>query len=143
MSTKQDCMYMIKQLHDTIEKRMNQALSKYDLTMVQMRALVLLHKKKQDSCTLKEFEQILHIAQSTTAGVVKRLEQKGYVETAMDSRDRRIKNVQITPEGLELCTRAVKEAECIVEQLFDGLTEEEMQTFIGFIEKICIETNDM
>ena len=138
MSTKQDCMYMIKQLHDTIEKRMNQALSKYDLTMIQMRALFLLHKKKQDSCTLKEFEQILHIAQSTTAGVVKRLEQKGYVETAMDSRDRRIKNVQITPEGLELCTQAVKEAECIVEQLFDGLTEEELQTFICFIKKICM-----
>lgn len=138
MSTKQDCMYMIKQLHDTIEKRMNQALSKYDLTMIQMRALFLLHKKKQDSCTLKEFEQILHIAQSTTAGVVKRLEQKGYVETAMDSRDRRIKNVQITPEGLELCTQAVKEAERIVEQLFDGLTEEELQTFICFIKKICM-----
>lgn len=143
MSTKQDCMYMIKQLHDTIEKRMNQALSKYDLTMIQMRALVLLHKKKQDSCTLKEFEQILHIAQSTTAGVVKRLEQKGYVETAMDSRDRRIKNVQITPEGLKLCRHATKEVECMVEQLFDGLSEEEMQTFIGFIEKICIEINHM
>lgn len=130
-------MYMVKQLHDTIEKRMNQALSKFDLTMVQMGALVMLHKKKQDICTLKEFEQILHLAQSTTVGVVKRLEQKGYVKTAVDSRDRRIKNVKITPDGLELCTQAVKEVEHIVEQLFEGFDEEELQMFIYFIQKIC------
>ncbi len=137
MSAKQDCMYMIKQLHDTIEKRMNQALSKYDLTMLQMRALVMLHKKEQDSCTLKEFEQILHLAQSTTVGVVKRLEQKGYVQTATDSQDRRIKNVQITSDGLALCTHAEKKVEHTVEELFDGLNEEEIQTLICFIKKIC------
>ena len=137
MSVKQDCMYMIKQLHDTIEKRMNQALSKYDLTMLQMGALVMLHKKKQGCCTLKEFAQLLHLAQSTTVGVVKRLEQKGYVQTATDSQDRRIKNVQITPEGLALCTQAGKQAEQTVEELFEGLDEEEIQMFIHFIKKIC------
>lgn len=130
-------MYMVKQLHDTIEKRMNQALSKCDLTMVQMGALGMLHKKEQDTCTLKELEQILHLAQSTTVGVVKRLEQKGYVETAVDSRDRRIKNVKITPDGLELCTHATKEVEQVVDQLFESLNEEELQMFIYFIQKIC------
>lgn len=137
MSTKQDCMYMIKQLHDTIEKHMNQALSKYDLTMLQMGALVMLHRKKQDSCTLKEFEQVLHLAQSTTAGVVKRLEQKGYVQTSTDSRDRRMKNVQITPDGLELCMQTAKAVEYTVEQLFEGLEEEELQMLIYLIKKIC------
>lgn len=139
MSTKQDCMYMIKQLHDTIEKHMNQALSKYDLTMLQMGALVMLHRKKQDSCTLKEFERVLHLAQSTTAGVVKRLEQKGYVQTLTDSRDRRIKNVQITPNGLELCTHTAKAVEYTVEQLFEGLDEEELQTLIYLLKKICTQ----
>lgn len=136
MSTKQECMYMIKQLHDTIEKQMNQALSKYDLTMLQMGALVMLHKEKQGCCTLKEFEQILHLAQSTTAGVVKRLEQKGYVQTATDSRDRRIKNVQITSEGLKLCTCAVKEVEHTEEVLFSGLKEDELKMFIFLLKKI-------
>lgn len=130
-------MYMVKQLHDTIEKRMNQALSKCDLTMVQMGTLVMLHKKKQDTCTLKELEQILHLAQSTTVGVVKRLEQKGYVKTSIDSRDRRIKNVKITPDGLELCIQSAKEVESIVEQLFESLNEEELQMFLYFIQKIC------
>lgn len=137
MNTKQNCMYMIKQLHDTIEKRMNQELSKFDLTMLQMGALVLLHREEQGCCTMKEFEQLLHLAQSTTAGVVKRLEQKGYVHTATDNQDRRIKNVQITSEGLQLCTDAAKEAEYIVEDLFGDLTEEELKMFIYFIKKIC------
>ena len=137
MSTKQDCMYMIKQLHDTIEKRMNQELAKYDLTMLQMGALVLLHREEQNCCTMKELEQLLHLAQSTTAGVVKRLEQKGYVQTATDNQDRRIKKVQITSEGLQLCIRAEKEAEYIEEELFEDLNEEELQMFIYFIKKIC------
>lgn len=137
MSTKQDCMYMIKQLHDMIEKRMNQELSKCGLTMVQMGTLVMLHRKEQDTCTLKELEQILHLAQSTTVGVVKRLEQKGCVKTTVNSRDKRIKNVQITPDGIALCIHAAEEAEHIVDELFEGLNQEELESLISFIKKIC------
>lgn len=136
MSTKQECMYMVKQLHDTIEKRVNQGLLEYDLTMLQMRALLILHNQKQDCCTMKEFEQLLHLAQSTTAGVVKRLEQKGYVQTVTDNQDRRIKKVQIMSEGIELCTYAAKEIEYIVDELFVNLTEEELQRLVFLVKKI-------
>ena len=137
MSASQDCMYMVKQLHDTIEKNMNQALGRYDLTMMQMGALVLLHREKQGSCTMKEFEQVLHLAQSTTAGVVKRLEQKGYVESSTDNRDRRIKNIHITPAGLELCHSAVKTVDSTLQHMFDGLEKEELHMLVYLLKKAC------
>lgn len=142
MGTRQECMYLIKQLHDNIEKKMNQALSKHDLTMLQMGALLRLHREKQGYCTMKEFEQILHLAQSTTVGVVKRLEQKEYVQTTNDKQDRRIKHVQITKKGLDLCTYAEQEVRTVEEQLFKNLEEEEVQTLIAIIKKMGKEVDD-
>ena len=88
---RKDCFYMIKQLHDNIEKNANNALKKYDLTMMQLGALMRLNKDGGGECTLKEFEKLLHLAQSTTAGIVKRLEQKKFVECFGDPFDKRIK----------------------------------------------------
>ena len=39
---RKDCFYMIKQLHDNIEKNANNLLKKYDLTMMQLGALMRL-----------------------------------------------------------------------------------------------------
>lgn len=141
MNDIQDCMYMIKWIHDSLEKHMNQALSEYDLTMLQFGTLVRLHKVKQDCCTMKELERMLHLAQSTTAGLVKRLEQKGYVQTLVDQQDHRIKNVHITPAGLHLCTFADKEVRNTVDRMFGGLETEELQTLIFLLKKICKQEN--
>lgn len=134
---KKDCMYMIKQLHDSIEKQVNSVLKKYDLTMVQLGALIILKKEGKGECTLKEFEQHLHLAQSTTAGIVKRLEQKGDVVCFGDVQDRRIKKVKITANGLELLRTAASDADLTTEKLFDGITKEEFVTFMNVIHKIC------
>lgn len=48
---------------------------------------------------MKELERYFGVAQSTIAGVVSRLEQKGFVEAFGDAADKRIKVVHITPAG--------------------------------------------
>ncbi len=137
MNKKQECIYSIKQLHDSLEKHLNSNLKKSDLTMTQMGALCMLNYEKQGMCTLKEFEQILHLAQSTTVGIVKRLEQKGLVSCSVDSKDRRNKYVQITPKGEALCGPAVASMNTVTEDLFVGMTEEEMSTLIHLAKKLC------
>ncbi len=72
-----------------------------DLTFAQLDALLELNAAPEKQYSLKELEQRLHLAQSTTVGIIARLEQKGLVERFGDPADRRVKLVRITPAGLE------------------------------------------
>lgn len=128
---------MIKQLHDKIEKNANNILKKYDLTMMQLGALMRLNKNTNGECTLKEFEKLLHLAQSTTAGIVKRLEQKKLVVCLGDSFDKRIKKVRITDEGMKLCNIAAEDMEHAAQRITNGISKEELETFVGVIIRLC------
>lgn len=75
--------------------------------------------------SLKELEQIQHVAQSTAAGIVSRLEQKGLLEALGDPEDKRIKKVRITAEGIERCKEAEQHMEQTEEYILSRLTETE------------------
>ena len=74
------CGTLIKQIHDGLEKQANNSLRTQGLTMSQMGVLIELHFSPEKQMPLKELERRLHVAQSTAAGIVARLEQKGFVE---------------------------------------------------------------
>lgn len=134
---RKDCFYMIKQLHDKIERNANNILKKYDLTMMQLGALMKLNKNANGECTLKEFEKLLHLAQSTTAGIVKRLEQKKFVECFGDPFDKRIKKVRITDEGVKLCNIAVGDMELAAKKITKNISKEDLEIFVSVIIRLC------
>lgn len=136
MDNQYDCLYMIKELHDSVKRHADAVLRQYDLTMVQMGALALLDKKAAGECTFKELEQLLHLAQSTTVEIVKRLEQKGYVTTFTDTQDKRIKKVRMTQVGAALSDNAAAMVRSMNEKMFRGLTEEEIDTLLRVMKKI-------
>lgn len=130
------CGALIKQINSALERDANNALRKRGLTFAQMSALLAIRGFPGQRISLKELEKILHVAQSTTAGIISRLEQKGLVTGFGDSSDKRVKLVQITPSGEECCRNAeqnMKEAE---EHLLSGLTETERIIFNSLLQKV-------
>ena len=101
MEKPQDCGMLIKQINDELLKNANNALRLQNITLAQLDVLVQLSHAPKGQYSLKELEQILHVAQSTAAGIISRLEQKGFVAGLGDAADRRIKQVQITSAGVE------------------------------------------
>ena len=101
MEQQRDCGLLMKQIHDEMRKNANNALRPQGITLVQLDALTKLDQAPEGQRSLKELEQILHVAQSTAAGIVARLEQKGLAEGFGDAGDRRVKRVKITPAGGE------------------------------------------
>ena len=67
----------IHQIHNTIEKSVNNQLRKKGLTLSQMNVLLTLVSIPEKKLSFKELEKRLTLAQSTTAGLISRLEQKG------------------------------------------------------------------
>lgn len=127
---------LLKQIHDALEKESNQMLRPDDLTMAQIHLLFILKERGDGICTLKELEKILHVAQSTTVGLVKRLEQKGFVESFGDASDKRVKIAKITSEGLDACKQTQEGLQKVEQQLLTGLTEAEIGIFIELLQKV-------
>ena len=137
MKKNYECGKLIKQIHDELEKQANSALSSQNLTLTQMRVLMELENVPERQMTLKELESLLHVAQSTTAGIVARLEQKGYVESFCDVSDRRVKRVAITVSGIECCKNAQSHIMNMEAQMLSKLSESEKNQFCNLLQKIC------
>lgn len=136
MKKRRDCGMLIKQINDELRKNANNALRSQDLTIAQLDALLELDQAPEGRRSLKELEQILHVAQSTAAGIIVRLEQKGFVEGIGDTEDRRIKRVRITPAGAECIRTALHFREEAEAQLLSGLTEAERDIFYVLLKKV-------
>lgn len=135
MKERMTCVTLIKQIHDGLEKQANNSLRTQDLTMSQVGVLIELRFAPEKQMALKELERRLHVAQSTAAGIVARLEQKGFVEGFGDASDRRIKMLRITPEGEACCQLADQHMAAFEETLLSGLTEAERTTFVALLKR--------
>lgn len=130
------CGMLIKQINSALEKNANNTLRKQDLTFAQLTALLEIRDFPERKVSLKEMEKILHVAQSTTAGIISRLEQKGLVTGFGDSSDKRIKLVQMTPLGETYCREAEQNKKKAEEWLLSGLTETERSIFYSLLKKV-------
>ncbi len=137
MKAYKPCGLLIKQLHDALEKRANNALRSQDLTLTQGAALMALDALDGGTASLKELEQALHIAQSTTVGIVARLEQKKLVEGFISPTDKRIKMVKLTSQGKACCRDAQKNMDDSERYLLASLTKDEQETFHQLLEKVA------
>lgn len=129
MSTTLPSGQLIKLLHDRLEKQANNTLRAQDLTMMQISVLMELQKTEPKQLSMKELERRFCIAQSTVAGIISRLEQKGFVEAFGDAADKRVKLVHITPAGEACCKEAAGYMEQAEQTLLRGFSEEEKTMF--------------
>ena len=127
---------LIKKIHDNLEKKINHSLKDSDLTMSQMEALIIISEHTDGQMSLKALEHELHVAQSTAAGIVSRLEQKGFIEAYGQSDDKRIKNIRITENGMKYCESAAKDMDKVEKELLKNLTEDEKNTLNQLLGKI-------
>ena len=127
---------LFKQIYDDLEKRVNDGLRYTDLTLAQMAALLILREKPDKQMPLKELEHSLRIAQSTAAGIVSRLEQKGFVESLGQEGDKRIKIIRITDNGERCCLEADKNVAVIEGEVLSKLTNTEKDELLFLLRKI-------
>ncbi len=130
------CGVLIKQISDELEKRANNGLRKSDLTMTQMNALLILRNNNEKPMPLKDLERALHVAQSTAAGIINRLEQKKFVESFGSFEDKRIKMVKISNLGIKYCQTADERVELIEKEILSSLDDVEKQTLLELLKKV-------
>lgn len=85
---------------------------------------------------MKYLEKELDLAQSVTAGIIVRLEQKKYVESFGDSTDKRIKIVRITTLGEQIYQASQKILSELENKVLSNLTDDEKRQFKDLLIKV-------
>lgn len=136
MENNSSCSILLKQIHDVQEKNINNTLRNLDLTFSQINVLRALVHSADKQMSLKELEKILHVAQSTTARIVAKMESKGLIDRFGDASDKRIKYIRLTQYGEQYSSKAKQKLEEEEERLLSSLTETEKMVFVSLLQKI-------
>lgn len=126
----------MRQINNAFEKKANSRLKEQDLTFSQMNALMEILNMPAGKTTFKELEKRLSLAQSTTVGLISRLELKKLVSVSGDQDDKRIKYVEITALGEKFCNEAKQEMEDTQRKLLEDFSAEEVETLLSLLRKI-------
>lgn len=131
---------LLKRISDTLEKRANSELQSNGITASQVKMLFALLSserfEKKGCLTLKELERRFGIAQSTAAGIIKRLEIKKLVESFNGDDDKRVKSVRITESGREICRNARDNMKKGNKRMLKDFTNEEKKVFSSLLQKL-------
>lgn len=92
--------------------------------------------KTNEGITQRDLAEKNMCTPATITGMLNKLEKHRYINRIPDQFDKRILRVYLTPEGRQLANHAETFMASLVEQLFDGFTEEELHTLISLIMKM-------
>lgn len=136
MENNSSCSILLKQIHDVQKKNIDNTLRNLDLTFSQINVLRALVHSTDKQMSLKELEKILHVAQSTTARIVTKMEGKGLIDSFSDVSDKRIKYIRLTQYGEQYSSNAKQKLEEEETRLLSSLTETEKMVFVSLLQKI-------
>ena len=100
----------------------------FDLTPVQFAALDAIgHHPGTDQATVAE---LIAYDRATIGGVIERLEQKGWVDRVVSERDRRARELSLTPEGQRTFKALVPVVRGLQDEILASLGEADRARFL-------------
>lgn len=109
-----------------------------EISWKQFFAIICINMCK-DKPTVKELAEVMGSSHQNVKQILLKLEKKGFVNISVDERDKRKQRIEITDYCKEFCMKNDEITMNIMEKMFDGVSEEQLQVTIQTI--IQIENN--
>lgn len=116
---------LLKMITDKIKIQADASLAQHDLTLTQSRVLGCL-ARNGGTATQKEIEGFLQVSHPTVAGVIGRMEQKGFVSCRPDPSDKRSKIVCQTERAAAIAQDMHATIQATEQQMLRSLTPEQI-----------------
>lgn len=126
----------MKMVTDRADALFAQAVGELKMTAPQCRVLMYLESRGGAGVSQRELEQHLGVSHTTVKGLLQRLEEKGYVRTAFDSSDGRVKHAYLTEDFLHLQRHTKEAMQDFEARLVAGFSPEELETLRSMLERI-------
>jgi MarR family transcriptional regulator, transcriptional regulator for hemolysin len=122
----------------TLSTKMKQALEvnlkTKDLTTYQFGALMQVYKS--GALTQKEISEFIYTDEPSTARLMNRLEEKGFIKRTADEKDKRKKVISLTPKGRELLNEILPYALEVGNRFASKISEQENKTLYELLLKV-------
>lgn len=84
----------------------------------------------------RDLEETFGVTRSTVSKVIDLMVRKGLIERRSVERDARLNKLVLLPKALELSDRMCAYAEGVERELLAGFSPEEVQTLLGYIDRM-------
>lgn len=89
----------------------------------------------QGEMTQQTIAYIIQKDKNSVTQFIDNLEKKGLVQRVVDSADRRVNNIKLSKAGLEMKDNTKKVAINAINDILEGISEEELMTFVKVLGK--------
>lgn len=120
--------------YQTIQETTKKALLKYGLHQTEFGVLELLYHRGEQP--IQVIGKKIIIASSSITYVIDKLEKKAFVCRYSCPKDRRVTYAALTPEGQILMDQIFPEHEQNINEIFEVLNKQEMETMIEALKKV-------
>ena len=132
--------FLMKMITDRASSLFMQEIGDLGITPAQSRVLMYLDRRRGEAVSQRDLERHLCVSHTTVKGLLQRLEEKGYVRTAFDSSDRRVKHAYLTEEFYRMHAQAREAMRGFEEQLMSGFSAAETEQLRRMLERIYHNT---
>ena len=128
--------FLIKQINNVYEKDFNRMLKSIGITSSQCEVLDYLFHTSKEEVTQRDIERHLNLKNPTVTGILKRLDEKGFILIVPNAKDKRRKNVYLTEKAYDIQKRMESDRRKIDKNLTIGMTKKEIQALQKMLNKV-------
>ena len=128
--------FMFKQISTIYEKDFNRLLKTLGITASQCAVLDYLFRSSEEAVNQRDIEKALSLRNPTVTGLLKRLDDKGYILSVPSDRDKRCKNIYLTEKAYDIQRRMEADRKKIDKKFTLGINKKEKAALEKMLEKV-------
>jgi len=134
--------FMFKQINTIYEKEFNNRLRKLGITASQCAVLDYLFNSSIEEVTQKDIEKALNLKNPTVTGLLKRLDENGFVLIVPSNKDKRCKNVYLTEKAYDIQRKMDMERKKLDKMLTIGMTKKEITALEKMLSRVLYNVEE-
>lgn len=128
---------LVNILNCKLKKHIASVFKKEGINLTAEQFLVMDTLWNQGEMTQQNIAYIIQKDKNSVTQFIDNLEKKGLVQRVVDTADRRVNNIKLSKAGLAMKDNTKKVAIAAVNDILEGISEEELKDFVKVLNRAC------
>lgn len=134
--------FTVKQINNIYEKELNERLKKLGITSSQCAVLDYLFHTNKEEVNQRDVEKNLSLKNPTVTGILRRMEEKGFILSVPNATDKRKKNIYLTEKAYDIQRKMDADRRKLDKRLVIGLNKKEIESLTRTLEKVLYNISE-